>query len=360
MVIRNDDYNEEEYDKENEGYVDSSVPSEDDIPDSQDNNSNKEFDDYSNDSGSYDNNFEDSYEESSSSGNGGILDSIINFIKNNKLLVIALVLVIVLLIGLSACSGGKKTSQTTGFTIENPQITLQVGSSQKIVTKTTGGSGNWAFESENISIATVDNQGNVTGKGVGNTTVIVKYLTANQMVYTKPCFVIVSNGDSSVELTDAKFQDGSIEMPLNYEYTLLKEFTPENGYVSSIKFESSDPTVGTVDDNGTVKSLKEGTTDVTMRVNDKFTDTISIKVNKNLSQVVIGRPITALQFAEAEYKVQVGKTIELPLDTNPMQADLSGIEWFTDNSNVATVSGGVVAGISEGEAIITAKYGEIS
>lgn len=360
MVIRNDDYNEDEYNRENEGYVDSSVPSEDDIPDSQDNNSNKEFDDYSNDSGSYDNNFEDSYEESSSSGNGGILDSIINFIKNNKLLVIALVLVIVLLIGLSACSGGKKTSQTTGFTIENPQITLQVGSSQKIVTKTTGGSGNWAFESENISIATVDNQGNVTGKGVGNTTVIVKYLTANQMVYTKPCFVTVSNGDSSVELTDAKFQDGSIEMPLNYEYTLLKEFTPENGYVSSIKFESSDPTVGTVDDNGTVKSLKEGTTDVTMRVNDKFTDTISIKVNKNLSQVVIGRPITALQFAEAEYKVQVGKTIELPLDTNPMQADLSGIEWFTDNSNVATVSGGVVAGISEGEAIITAKYGEIS
>ena len=356
MVIRDKD------DEKEEEYVDSSIPSEEadegDTTNKDNYNNDNYNNDYSRDDSSYDN-YDDNFEDS---GSQSTTDKIVNFIKENKLLVIALVSIIVLLIGLSACSNSKGSSTTgTVFVVENNNIQVQKGTSKKIVTSIAGTNSNkWAYESQNPSVAIVDSQGNITGIELGNATIVVTYIDINQKVYTAPCYVEVIKKEKGNVVEFADFEAESIEMPLNFEYTLVKEFTPEDATIEKLEFTSSNTSVATVDNNGKVKSLSEGTTEIKMTVNDALTASIKVTVKKDLTGVVVLKHLTSFKFSEEEYKVQIGKTITLSLDTNPVQADTSSLKWTSSNSNVTTVSNGVVVGISEGTAEISASYNDIT
>ncbi len=69
--------------------------------------------------------------------------------------------------------------------------------------------------------------------------------------------------------------------------------------------------------------------------------------------------VTGLSFAEAEYTVADGGTVQLELNVEPISASDDEIDYVSSAPAVATVSAtGLVTGVSAGTAVITASSSE--
>ena len=64
--------------------------------------------------------------------------------------------------------------------------------------------------------------------------------------------------------------------------------------------------------------------------------------------------VTGITLNTNSTSVQVGSTVSLTASVAPSNATNKGVSWTTSNSSIATVSDGVVTGVSEGTATITA------
>ena len=133
------------------------------------------------------------------------------------------------------------------------------------------------WNSNNMSVVTVDKDGKITAVGKGSAEVFC-FLKSNGEVFAK-CSVTVQIPDTQPEPTkpeqkptepevvkvsgitlnpniNLKFEEGS-------SYTIKATVVPSNATNTSVKWASSSPDVATVDDNGNVTAIKAGSTTVT-------------------------------------------------------------------------------------------------
>ena len=120
-------------------------------------------------------------------------------------------------------------------------------------------------------------------------------------------------------------------------------------------FESSNDKVATVDQNGIVKAVGNGTAQITVRCGANTADiTVNVKTSPS-----------SLTFKQDKYVVNFGETKNLkgevtvgPADATYDEKDLT---WSSDNTDVATVdTNGVVTAKAKGTANITAEIGNVS
>lgn len=102
------------------------------------------------------------------------------------------------------------------------------------------------------SVATVNHLGVVAAQRAGEAEIIA---------YTQPgvearCRVIVE----AVRVTEVSFVDAPTELPRKSSVQLQWQVEPKNASDSSVRFESSNPSVAAVDENGMVQALSEGST----------------------------------------------------------------------------------------------------
>lgn len=64
-------------------------------------------------------------------------------------------------------------------------------------------------------------------------------------------------------------------------------------------------------------------------------------------------PVTGVSLDKATASIEVGETVTLTATVTPSNADDKSVSWSSSNTSVATVSGGVVTGVSQGTARIT-------
>lgn len=133
------------------------------------------------------------------------------------------------------------------------------------------------WNSNNMSVVTVDKDGKITAVGKGSAEVFC-FLKSNGEVFAK-CSVTVQIPDTQPEPTkpeqkptepevvkvsgitlnpdiDLKIEEGS-------SYVIKATVAPSNATNNSVKWVSSSPDVATVDDNGNVTALKAGSTTIT-------------------------------------------------------------------------------------------------
>ena len=132
---------------------------------------------------------------------------------------------------------------------------------------------------------------------------------------------------------------------------LTAHFRPSDYANKNVTWESENPDVATVDENGKVTSITEGTVTIkaTAQGNTDFTDTITITVDpiKVTSIEITGNT--------AEYLLP-GNTVQLSATSKPDNADDKTIVWESDNEKVATVDqNGLVKAVKQGTTIIRAK-----
>ena len=212
---------------------------------------------------------------------------------------------------------------TDVLTITTKDISnLVVGKSQQI--ETSGGKSPLTYTSENKSIATVDENGKVTGKSAGSTTITVK----DDLGQTAKVTVTVVAKFTLSPASGSVIVNGTCQIKAN----------------NTIKsYQSKDTSIASVDSKGLVKGLKKGTTTIT--VTDIYGQTANFTITVN-------NPTFTLTPSSAT--INVGGTYTIK-GSNAIKS------YEPNNKAVATVSNnGVITGKSNGIATITVTdiYGQ--
>ncbi len=126
--------------------------------------------------------------------------------------------------------------------------------------------------------------------------------------------------------------------------------TPNKSANKKVAYKSANSKIATVNNKGQVKGVKAGTTKITVvsKKNKKKKATIKVVVKKAAAKKVT--------ISAKNATVAVGGTTKLTAKVTPKKNVCTKVQWTTSKKKVATVTAkGVVKGVSEGTATITAK-----
>lgn len=131
--------------------------------------------------------------------------------------------------------------------------------------------------------------------------------------------------------------------------TLVASAAPAKASLEGLVWESSDPTVASVDANGVVTGVAAGSASITAKVGEIVSAACVVTVQ------AAAKPATDCTISATELALEVGASSTLtstvtPTDTTDVAA------WSSSDETVATVVDGVVNAVAAGTATITVKY----
>ncbi|MDE7386623.1 MAG: Ig-like domain-containing protein [Muribaculaceae bacterium] len=149
-----------------------------------------------------------------------------------------------------------------------------------------------------------------------------------------------------------------ISPKLNYERVTLKSgesvSLTDNNVWPQVTWTSSDETVATVDANGTVTAVSPGYATITARYGDSY-QCCYVKV---VSATI---PAESIELSQRAAELKAGDTVTLSATVLPEDATDKTVTWSSSDEAIATVdANGKVTAIAVGEAVITARCGEVS
>lgn len=200
----------------------------------------------------------------------------------------------------------------------------------------------WA--SDNISVATVDSNGVVTAKtkGTANITASVggKSDSVKVTVY--------------VPATSFEAEETSFEILRTATKQIRTTIKPDDADDQKITWTSRNSSVATVDENGLVTGVAEGTTQII----GTLANNLSVTVNVTVSII----PVESVALNKTQVDLLRKKTEKLTLTYSPENAtEVEDVVWTSSDETVATVdSTGKVTALKEGTTTITAKMGTLS
>lgn len=151
------------------------------------------------------------------------------------------------------------------ITLDQTSLSLVKGQSKKIevtaIKPENAADKTVTWSSADEKVASVDENGNVTGVAPGTTTI-----TAKVGLASATCNVTVT--DSAIPVTSVSLNKKSMELHVGDKgEQLAATISPENATDKTVSWSSSDATVAKVDQNGFVTPVKEGTATITATVN---------------------------------------------------------------------------------------------
>lgn len=212
-----------------------------------------------------------------------------------------------------------------GSTVLTPKFTPEGAASTFLV---------WSSADE--SIATVSQEGVVTGVNGGKTTVTV---TCKE--YSATCQVKVREAAIGVELdiTEADLKVGVDELQL----TAIVE--PSNSIDYDLDWTTSDDAVAVVSDKGLVTPVGPGEATITVTVDRAHKATCVVRVTQPAEGVVLNM---------TELKIQRGTSETLEATVQPATTNVKDLQWTSSNPEVASVdANGKVSALALGTADIT-------
>ena len=257
-------------------------------------------------------------------------------------------------------SASINVGQTQAFTAVYKTMTNSQLTAEETVTSTA------TWNSGTASVATIAS-GTATGVGSGETTITATYegITSNEAILTVNDVItyslVINEGDTEINVGETQEYTATLTIFTNagtgYAQTATDTVTPtissDNTTVATVSgniatgVKSGEANISAsykIDDETVVNT----TTPVKLTVKDVITYDVTISpTSEDLPRVIIGNQLTF--------------TLTLLTTTNngepvPTQIDGDAATWATSASNVATVTNGVVTGIAEGTATITATY----
>ena len=200
------------------------------------------------------------------------------------------------------------------------------------------------WQSSDEKVATVDENGKVTAVGNGTATITATSVSGS---YTATVSVTVK---IPVEIQKLTIEAEKETLTKIGESTELKvKIEPENADLQKLIWQSSDEKVATVDENGKVTAVGNGTATITATsVSGSYTATVSVtvKIPVEIQKLTIE--------AEKETLTKIGESTELKVKIEPENADLQKLIWKSDNEKVATTDeNGKVTAVGNGTAEIT-------
>ena len=229
-------------------------------------------------------------------------------------------------------------SMPTWIEADTSLVELSVGMSYVLSAKITPGSRSpIRYSSADKAVAAVDENGRITAKAVGNTTITLK---TNAPGVTDTVSVSVLPAPSEVTL-DAK------SLTLDVEQTCKLTPSIPSGTMTVYTYSSSDPDVASISKDGAVVALSRGTTTLTVTTHNGRSASVKLKVldpwyPDSASLLNVPDQLKIGDTWLMDYKVS-------PVDAKPV------LQWSSSNTKVATVDGsGRIKALASGYSVIRA------
>ncbi|MDO4194417.1 MAG: leucine-rich repeat protein, partial [Erysipelotrichaceae bacterium] len=256
-------------------------------------------------------------------------------------------------ITVTAEDGGFSASKTmtvinpvTGITMTTTELRVAVGDTGKIqasVVPENAGNKTILWSSDNESIASVNDEGIVTGTAAGTAVITAKTEDGG---YTAQCTVTVYTVHAEGITVDEEASPSEIEF--GSASAVVITFEPLNTTNKGLTWKSSDTSVATVDENGVVTAVGEGHVTITATSDDGgFTASKEIEI--------IYHHVESIAFAEETVELPEEAVRQLQVLFTPENASNKAVTYSSDHEEIVTVdSEGRITGVKEGNAVITA------
>lgn len=243
---------------------------------------------------------------------------------------------------LTACGGPK----LIGVTLPETPLVLATGETATAETSYTydgetpeNAQPEVVYTSGDAAIATVDENGVITGVAEGETTITA---TVGELSASRTVSVIIPVERLEAESMALHLADG----PAALAYTVV----PEN-FTGELTFASANNAIVTVDANGQITPVAVGDTNVTVTAPNGMTATAQIRVWDGPKE---------LNLAPAKTEVTKGSGTQIGVtDEQGNNVEAESLTWASSDETVAQVSGGWVDVTGTGAVTITAstEYG---
>lgn len=198
------------------------------------------------------------------------------------------------------------------------------------------------FDSADPEVATVTDDGIVTGVMVGGPVVITCWAEDIGKQSPIQCYVTVSK--KKIPATDFAIDPTKKTVMVGHSFQINTHFTPEDTSDQNVIYESADPEVARVDENGKVTGVKEGVTAIICTATQSgFTKSCTVTVI----------PAVRLTLSPSSKEIAKGHSFTIRKIVSPSNANTAST-WKSSNTAIATVtSSGKVTGKKIGSCTIT-------
>ena len=240
----------------------------------------------------------------------------------------------------------KKYVPVLSVTLDRTSVTLEKGQSTTLVATVspadaTDKTVTWT-NSDDTVISLVG--GKVTALKEGTSTV-----TAVAGDKSASCVVTVAK--TVVPVTSVTLDRTSVTLEKGNAVRLVATVSPSDATDRTVTWSSSDVSVASVDQDGTVRAVKGGTATVTAKAGEKSAT----------CRVTVVTPVTGVTLDHNILSLEVGQNAVLTATIYPEDATEKAVSWSTSDASVATVGEtGVVTALKKGSAVVTAKAGDKS
>ena len=245
----------------------------------------------------------------------------------------------------ATCSVTVKT-HVESVSLNKTEITLYNGKSTSLtatVLPSNASNKSVTWTSSDEGVATVSGSGtSVTVKGISRGNVTITATSVDGEI-TASCNVTVNQYVQSITLDKT-----SITMYVGDDPVLLSAtISPENASDKSVSWTSSKTSVATVDEDGKVTAVANGTATITAKAMDG-------SGAKATCSVTVYTHVESVSLNKSEISLYEGRSETLVATVSPSSATNKTVEWASNMPSVATVeSDGKVTGIKAGTATIT-------
>ena len=225
--------------------------------------------------------------------------------------------------------------------ISQSVMTLKAGETKKLTVDNVK-----SWTSSDVTVAQVDNVGNITAISNGKA-VITAYLNDGSK---QTCDVTVATPVTKVTLPYEK-----LNMDKGDSFSITARMEPNNASETELTWTSSDPSVVSVDKKtGLMAALKTGTAKVTAAAPSGASASVDINVTTPADSVKLNSE--GISFTLDSHGNATSPAKKLTAAVYPDDADDKGVKWSSSDTSVATVdSDGLVTPKGEGVALITAE-----
>lgn len=232
------------------------------------------------------------------------------------------------------------TKSISGITLDQSIKNMFVGETFRLtysVKPTDANNVAVTWTSTNSSVASVNAEGVVSAKAVGQATIIVRTIDGG---YLATCNITVGRTATAVKLDVTK-----LTLNVGDYYDFKVTLTPADSTNAALTWESSDKSIAVVSKTGRVTAKKSGTCIIMVKTSSGSSAYCNLTVLQGSSGITISQTTAT---------IYVGGKLELTAKITPEGATDKGVTWKSSNPKVATVDkSGLVKGVAGGVSIIT-------
>lgn len=216
---------------------------------------------------------------------------------------------------------------------------------------------NLSWSSTNNSVVSVDENGTITGLKAGDSAWIT--CVAEDLGVTGAITCVVRVIDEDVPATGVTLDPMETTMHVGETLQIKSIFEPVTATYQNLSWSSTDENLATVDENGLVTAIEQGTVSIAAVYKNPIDGTVWDPIYCKITIIKAPVAVEGVTLSPSEQEVYIGQSFTVSPVFTPADATNQSVTFLSSDDSIATVDGaGLVTGVASGSAVIICRTNE--